>query len=298
MFDRSDDADGDSEPFSGYGDLSEEYQEPDPESDLDLGPDVPRAPKAPRAPEASGLPDNDVDPAVSTRFWALVAIFNVGLLVAALGVMYIVFLENFTVGGRLGAAGGIILAYGLYQYRKSKRIVEEKLDDSGADDETELSETADSSDTDQSTLPRGRMRTVEDADGTRYLLLKESGESSLVQDPDTGETTHLPNDEFDVIEGESPLETASSAVPDAVRTLVTAAHDEQALGLLLEIETRGPIDVRTLTAAYDLCESDLHGMLAEFRAAGLLEEADIGGERGYDTTDDADAALAALVDRQ
>jgi hypothetical protein len=140
------------------------------------------------------------------------------------------------------------------------------------------------------------MRTVEDEDGDRYLLLKESGESSLVQDPDTGETGHVPNEEFEVVDGESPLETASGAVPGAVRTLVTAAHDERALGLLVEIDARGPVDVRTLTAAYDLCESDLHGLLGEFRAAGLLDEADIGGERGYDTTDTASEALRTLTD--
>ncbi|WP_302080246.1 DUF7346 family protein [Salinibaculum rarum] len=138
------------------------------------------------------------------------------------------------------------------------------------------------------------MRTVRDADGNRYLLLKESGQASLVRDPDTGDTRHLPNDQWELVDGESPLETAASALPEMIRRVMTAVHDERALGLLLEIETRGPVDIRTLLSAYDLCESDLHGLLTEFRAAGLLEEATANGQRGYATTDEASAALAVL----
>ena len=138
------------------------------------------------------------------------------------------------------------------------------------------------------------MRTVRDPEGTHYLLLKESGESSLVRNPATGDERHLPNDDIETVDGESPLETAAGAVPDAMRRVLTAAHDERALGLLLEIDTRGPVGVRTLLSAYDLCESDLHGLLAEFRAAGLLEETTANGQRGYVTTDDASTALARL----
>jgi len=137
------------------------------------------------------------------------------------------------------------------------------------------------------------MRTVRDEDGTVYVLRKESAESSLVRDPATGEERHVPNDELEAVEGESPLVTVSRAVPEAVRAVVTAAHDERALGLLLEIDDRGPVDVRSLMA-YDLCESDLHGLLAEFRAAGLVVESDVAGTRGYETTDRASAGLAVL----
>jgi hypothetical protein len=138
------------------------------------------------------------------------------------------------------------------------------------------------------------MRTVRDAEGTHYLLLKESGESSLVRDPTTGEETHLPNADIEPVDGESPLETAASAVPSSVRRVLTAAHDERALGLLLEIDNQGPVGVRTLLSAYDLCESDLHGLLAEFRAADLLEETKTNGQRGYVTTDEASQGLALL----
>jgi hypothetical protein len=140
------------------------------------------------------------------------------------------------------------------------------------------------------------MRTVRDGDGNRYLLLKESGESSLVRDPASGERRHLPNDDLEPIDGESPLVTAVAGVPEPLRRVLTAVPDERALGLLLELDRRGPVGVRLLLNAYDLCESDLHGLLAEFRAAGLVEERTVEGRRGYDTTAKASDALAHLRD--
>jgi hypothetical protein len=137
------------------------------------------------------------------------------------------------------------------------------------------------------------MRTVRDESGKRLLLRKQSGDSSLVEDPETGERRHVPNDELEPVD-DPPLVTASHAVPESVRRVVTAVHDERSLGLLLAIDERSPVAVRTLLDATDYCESDLHGLLAEFRAAGLIAEADAGGLRGYETTDAAEAALGAL----
>jgi len=141
------------------------------------------------------------------------------------------------------------------------------------------------------------MRTVRDGSGTQYLLVKESSESSLVRDPETGAEKHVANEELSPVDGESPLSTAAMAVPDAVRTLVTAAHDERALGLLVDLDARGPLSVPELLDSYELCESDLHGLLAEFRAAGLVAEADVVGQRGYDTTPRAEDAIARLTRR-
>lgn len=138
------------------------------------------------------------------------------------------------------------------------------------------------------------MRTVRDRSGTRYLLLKRSADTSLVREPETGERRHLPNEELEPVEGAAPLETAAAAVPDAVRRLLTAVPDERALGLLVELDARGPLPVRDLVAATELCESDLHGAVAELRAAGLLAEARVAGERAYDTTEVAGEALSAL----
>lgn len=138
------------------------------------------------------------------------------------------------------------------------------------------------------------MRTVRDDTGRRLVLLKESSDSSLVRDPETGERRHVANDRLESVDGESPLETASRAVPDPVRAVASAVHDDRSLGLLLEIDARSPVDVRTLTGAVDLCESDLHGLLSEFRAAGLVTETDAAGVRGYETTERASEGLAAM----
>lgn len=137
------------------------------------------------------------------------------------------------------------------------------------------------------------MQPVEDADGRRYLLVKRSGESSLVRDPTTGEETYRPNDDLEPVAA-SGLELAAEAVPAPVRRVLTAVHDDRGLGLLLALDARGPTGVRTLLDRTDLCESDLHGLLGEFRAAGLVAEADAAGERGYRTTDLASEALDAL----
>lgn len=141
------------------------------------------------------------------------------------------------------------------------------------------------------------MRTVRDEDGTRYVLLKESGESSLVRDVETGKQRHLPTDAIEPVEGESPLVTTARGVPEPVRRVLTAVPDERALGLLLIIATRDGVGVRELLAETDLCESDLHGLLAEFRAAGLITQTRVGGQRGYETTDLAGTGLAALQNR-
>ena len=138
------------------------------------------------------------------------------------------------------------------------------------------------------------MRTVTDESGTRYLLLKRSGESSLVRDPDSGEERYLDNGELSPAEGESVLETATAEVDEPIRRLVSAVHDDRTLGLLLVLESGGPLSARELLGIDALCESDLHGTLAELRAAGLIEERDVSGERGYGTTDLATDALSSL----
>ncbi|WP_255150559.1 DUF7346 family protein [Halorarius halobius] len=137
------------------------------------------------------------------------------------------------------------------------------------------------------------MKTVEAADGRRYLLVKRSSESSRVRDPETGEERFLPNEELTVVD-DGPLETAAAGVPGAVRTLVTATHDDRALGLLVELDRRGATPVRTLLGDYDLCESDLLGILTEFRAAGLVTETEVAGHRGYALTDTGRQAVDRL----
>ncbi|OYR55929.1 DUF7346 family protein [Halorubrum halodurans] len=138
------------------------------------------------------------------------------------------------------------------------------------------------------------MRTVRDADGDTYLLVKRSGESSRIRDPETGAERYVENATLEAVEGESPLETASRGVPEPVRRTIRAVHDDRTLGLLVELVDRGPLSVRELVDAYDMCESDLHGRLAEFRVAELIEEVDVDGRRGYAATPVAEAAVRLL----
>jgi hypothetical protein len=129
--------------------------------------------------------------------------------------------------------------------------------------------------------------------GERYLLVERSGESSLVRDPETGEERYLPSEELEA-SGESPLALAARRVPEPTRQVLTAVHSERALGVLVELDERGPLSVRSVLGGYDLCESALHGLFGELRAAGLVAETEVDGERGYRLTDRGREGLEGL----
>lgn len=133
------------------------------------------------------------------------------------------------------------------------------------------------------------MRTVRDDAGRHCVLLEASAGSSLVRDLATGERRYVDNDALEPVAGESPLVAAASDV-DADGALGTLA-DERMLGLLVELRARGPLPVRALRS-YGRCESDLHGLLAELQAAGLVVEETVAGERGYALSDEGADALA------
>ncbi|SDQ42823.1 DUF7346 family protein [Natronobacterium texcoconense] len=137
------------------------------------------------------------------------------------------------------------------------------------------------------------MNPVRDDRGNQYLLVKRSESASLVRNPETGDECYIQNDRLEFIEA-SGLETAAETIDDPVRTLLTNVHDEKTLGLLVELENRGTLGVRTLLDEYDLCESDLHGRLTVLTAAGLLEETEVAGERGYRVTETCERALEAI----
>jgi len=138
------------------------------------------------------------------------------------------------------------------------------------------------------------MQTVRDATGETYLLVKRSAESSRVRDPATGEERYVDNDELRVVDGESPLATAASGVPAPVRRTLGAVRDDRSLGLLAVVVDEGPIAAIDLLDAADMCESDLHGTISEFRAAGLIDEVDVAGRRGYEATSVAVEAMGLL----
>ncbi len=138
------------------------------------------------------------------------------------------------------------------------------------------------------------MRTVRDGSEKHYVVLKSSTDSTLVRDPEDGRERYIDNDRLEPVNGVSPLETAASGVSSPVRQLLGGVHDDIGLGLLADLTDRGPVPVRDMMHEYDQCESDLHGRLAELRAAGLVEECWVAGERGYDATSITAEALAIL----
>ncbi|MES3516532.1 MAG: hypothetical protein PPP58_02595 [Natronomonas sp.] len=133
------------------------------------------------------------------------------------------------------------------------------------------------------------MRTIEH-DGSRYLLVKRAAESSLVRDPETGRQFHLPNEDIEPAEM-SPLVAAASAVSVPDDGPLATVRSPRALGVLLELDARGPLSVYELLGSYELCESDLHGLFGELRAAGLVAPADVDGRRGYALTQTASDAI-------
>jgi len=111
------------------------YREPE-EDPFDVTPDIPEVPDPSTA---------DVDPEVQRRFWALVAVFNVALLVTSLGVLFVVFDGAYVLGGQLLLAGLVAFGVGFYRYRSARRrvrAVAENSEDDTSDHSTDRSEDA------------------------------------------------------------------------------------------------------------------------------------------------------------
>lgn len=140
------------------------------------------------------------------------------------------------------------------------------------------------------------MRTVRDGDGTTLVLLKESADSALVRNPETGEENYVPTASLEPTAGESPLVAAARSLPEPREPPLDSIADPRALGLLVHLVASGPQPVTALLEIDTLCESDLHGATAELRAAGLIEETTIDGIRGYRATTDGRSALDGVRD--
>mgnify|MGYP006296542675 CR=1 FL=1 len=137
------------------------------------------------------------------------------------------------------------------------------------------------------------MRTVETPEGERRLLLSESDGTARIRDPATGEEHSVDAETLEPIADES-LSVAAEGVPESVRRTVTAVHDERTLGVLVTLVDDGPTAVVDLLSYSGLCESDFNGLFGELRAAGLVAECRVAGERGYEATETAEEAVAAL----
>lgn len=138
------------------------------------------------------------------------------------------------------------------------------------------------------------MNVVEDEAGRRFVLQKRSSDAWLVRDPDTGETEYRDPATLSVVTDADALTTTAAGIPQTVRTLLTAVPNDRILGLVVLVVDREAVGVRTLLDETTLCESDLHGAIAELVAAGLLAETTVAGERGYEATDHSRDAVERL----
>ena len=137
------------------------------------------------------------------------------------------------------------------------------------------------------------VRAVVDGAGERWLLLTAGAEESLVRDVATGDRREVPTADLTPLPA-GPLAAIADPVPEPPPSPLDRAPSDQGLGLLVELHAAGPRSVRGLLAGTSLCESDLHGLVADLRAGGLVRETTVAGRRGYGLTPAAGDALAAL----
>lgn len=137
-------------------------------------------------------------------------------------------------------------------------------------------------------------RTVEDADGNRFVLEEHAKPESRVFDPATGTRRELPTEDLAPVEETPHLAAMARSLGPGSVFQFDGVHDERSLGLVLELERRGPTAVRTLLDITELCESDLHGYLGELQAGGLVRETTVQGERAYELTETATSRLSGV----
>jgi hypothetical protein len=118
------------------------------------------------------------------------------------------------------------------------------------------------------------MRVVTDGD-RYYILQRVFGDDCHVRTLPSGETTTMLAASLSPADIEAALETVDDGLADE------RVGSNAAAGLLLELVVDGPASARGLLDRFDVCESDLHGTVAELRAAGLLEPTTVHGQRGY-----------------
>lgn len=82
------------------------------ESEPDLGPDVPDVAQ----PIDGMLGPEDAPTDLLSAFWTLVVLFNVGVLAASVGALFLIFEGRTYLGGGLLAVGLLALARGSYKY--------------------------------------------------------------------------------------------------------------------------------------------------------------------------------------
>ncbi|GGM71853.1 hypothetical protein J2752_002296 [Halarchaeum rubridurum] len=79
-------------------------------------------------------PDVDLSDPLQRQFVYLVVVFNLAILAAALGLMFLYFRGRLLLGGGLAAVGFAGLAYGFVTYRRVQRAIDAGEHDEPADD--------------------------------------------------------------------------------------------------------------------------------------------------------------------
>ncbi|MDL0127979.1 DUF7346 family protein [Halobacterium salinarum] len=138
------------------------------------------------------------------------------------------------------------------------------------------------------------MQTVRDTDGRRWIRIADHGEQSRVRDPTTGEETTVPSETLTPTSDDAVFEALADRVPAAGRRVAKACHADWQLGLLVALADDGPRPVRKLLAAAGVCESDFLGATTELRAAGVLAETTVAGQRAYELTAAGREGVGAL----
>lgn len=116
-------SDGDDDPEASLAEPEPEADLPDPESELPTVPDVPEV----DVPEVV-VPEADVPGELLRDFWTTVAVFNVALLAASVGVMMLVFDVYRPFGAALLVLG---LLSGVRGYLKYRALAGERGPDDG-----------------------------------------------------------------------------------------------------------------------------------------------------------------------
>lgn len=138
------------------------------------------------------------------------------------------------------------------------------------------------------------MRIVRDQTGTHYVVLSATESVCRLREIRSGAEVTRQCESLQPADPAAAL-AATGVDADGVDTVTSAARTSRAIGLLVELDAAGPLAVRTILDRFDVCESDLHGMVTELRAAGLLEPTTVYGERGYRVTDAARDVLETSV---
>lgn len=137
------------------------------------------------------------------------------------------------------------------------------------------------------------MKTGRGPDGRQLLVVGRTDGELRVRDPATGSEETVPAEQVDRLDRE-PLAVVRDAVTDGLDEGRPIGTDDRTVGLAVEFVDRGPTPVRRLTASYDACESDLNGMVAELRVAGLIEATSLAGQPAYRATASAEQLAARL----